>query len=112
MTCSVYVLAGMGGLSINEAMAWGLPVICSVCDGTEKHLVIEDFNGKYFEEGNLESLIDKIDFMLADPKRTKQMGLNSQEVIDTRINVHTVLKGYLSAFNFVTENKYQLTYQA
>ncbi len=108
--CSVYVLAGMGGLSINEAMAWGLPVICSVCDGTEKHLVKDGYNGKFFEDGNLQDLVKQIDFMLADPERTRKMGQNSKTIIDTKINVHTVLKGYLEAFNYVTNNKYELTY--
>ncbi len=109
-SCSVYVLAGMGGLSINESMAWGLPIICSVCDGTEKHLVIEDYNGKFFKDGDLIDLTDKIDFMLADIERTRQMGKNSEELIETKINVHTVIKGYLEAFNYVTENKYNLSY--
>ena len=41
---AVYTLAGMGGLSINDAMTFGLPVICSVCDGTERDLVIDSEN--------------------------------------------------------------------
>jgi len=109
-SCSLYVLAGMGGLSINESMAWGLPIVCSVCDGTEKHLVIDGYNGKFFEDGNLEDLKDKIDFFLSDEARTKQMGKNSEDLIETKINVHTVIKGYLEAFNYVTENKFELTY--
>lgn len=42
---TVYVLAGMGGLSINDAMTYGMPVLCSVCDGTERDLVIDGKNG-------------------------------------------------------------------
>ena len=33
---SIYVLAGMGGLSINDAMTYGMPVLCAVCDSTER----------------------------------------------------------------------------
>lgn len=109
---SVYVLAGMGGLSLNETMAWGLPVICSVCDGTEKHLVKDGYNGKIFEDGNMDSLAEAIDYMLSDVERTKKMGQNSQEIIDNHINVHTVINGYLEAFNYVTDNKYKLSYNA
>ena len=43
LASSVYILAGMGGLSINDAMTFSLPVICSVCDGTEWDLV---YNGR------------------------------------------------------------------
>ena len=108
--CSLYVLAGMGGLSINEAMAFGLPVLCSVCDGTEKHLVFEEKNGKYFEDGNQNDLTNKLDYLLANPKRLTQMGAYSEKIIQNEVNVHTVLAGYVNAFNYVSKNKYDLSY--
>jgi glycosyltransferase involved in cell wall biosynthesis len=107
---SVYVLAGMGGLSINEAMIYGKPVICSAADGTEKKLVRDNFNGKYFEKGNLENLVEKIDFLLCNPKLIEDMGKNSQKIILEEVNIHTVITGYIRAFNYVTRNKYQLNY--
>lgn len=91
----VYVLAGMGGLSINEAMAHGLPVICSVADGTEKHLVFEGVNGFYFRDNDLESLVATIDRMFrAD---SGKMGAESQEIIRNRINIETVSALYIKA---------------
>ena len=42
MASTIYVLAGMGGLSINDAMCFGLPIVCSVGDGTEKVLVRDE----------------------------------------------------------------------
>jgi glycosyltransferase involved in cell wall biosynthesis len=98
---SIYVLAGMGGLSINEAMCFGLPVICSVADGTEKRLVRENQNGHYFMDGNLESLTEVIDRMLGDLYKTKQMGIESERIIREEININTVLEKYREAFNFV-----------
>ena len=44
---NIFVLPGTGGLAINEAMAYGLPVICSEADGTEKDLVIKVERGQY-----------------------------------------------------------------
>jgi len=107
---SIYVLAGMGGLSINEAMIYGKPVVCSVADGTEKKLVRDNFNGKYFEKGNLEDLVEKLDFLLSNPKIIEDMGKNSEKIIREEINIHTVIKGYIRAFNYVTKNKFQLNY--
>ena len=48
---SIYVLAGMGGLSINDAMTYGMPVLCAVCDSTERDLVMEGRNGYFFKDG-------------------------------------------------------------
>ena len=98
---SIYVLAGIGGLSINEAMCFGKPVICSICDGTEKHLVFDDYNGKYFIENNADDLSMKIDYILSNPALIKTMGENSLKIINEKININTVINGYLKAFHYV-----------
>jgi len=110
VSSSVYVLAGMGGLSINEAMCFNKPVVCSVCDGTEKKLVREDYNGKYFKDSDLDDLVQKLDYLLSNPELAKQMGENSGEIIKNEVNIHTVISGYINAFNFVTGNKHKLFY--
>jgi glycosyltransferase involved in cell wall biosynthesis len=101
MSSSMYTLAGMGGLSINDAMIFGLPVVCSVCDGTEKHLVREGYNGLYFENGNQCSLESKIKYLFDHPEERIEMGKNSVQIINDEINIHTVVDGYIRAFNYV-----------
>ena len=104
MSSTIYVLAGMGGLSINEAMCFGLPIICSVGDGTEKKLVRDGINGKYFRDGDEDDLTDKILYLFAQPEARKEMGLRSMEIIRNEINIHTVIDGYKKAFAFVLGN--------
>lgn len=105
MSASVYVLAGLGGLSINDAMCFGLPVICSVCDGTEKKLVRDGFNGKYFLEGDEDDLVAKVVYIFNNPDLRRRMGMNSGEIIRNEVNVHTVISGYLDALRFVHQEK-------
>lgn len=105
LSSSIYVLAGMGGLSINEAMAFGKPIICSVCDGTEKKLVREGFNGYYFKNGNKQDLADKIKLLVSNPNEIKRMGKNSENIIKNEINIETVIKGYIKAFEYVSNKK-------
>ncbi len=109
---SVYVLAGMGGLSINEAMCFNKPVVCSVCDGTEKKLVRENYNGNYFKESNLEDLIQKLDYLLDNPEIIKQLGFNSGQIIKNEVNIHTVINGYVNAFNYVMKDNHKIVYRA
>lgn len=106
---TIYVIAGMGGLSINEAMMFEKPIVCSVCDGTERMLVKDDFNGYFFINDDLNDLVNKIDLILADKDKSITMGKNSYEIIKNKININTVLQGYINAFNYVTNNKYKLT---
>ena len=108
MSSSIYTLAGMGGLSINDAMIFGLPVICSVCDGTEKFLVKEGFNGLYFKKDDQKSLESKIKFFFDNPEKCIIMGENSVQIIKNEINIHTVVKGYMGAFNYVKKGNLKL----
>lgn len=95
---SMYVLAGMGGLSINEAMCFGLPVICSRCDGTERFLVRPGYNGYIFQEGDLQDLTEKIALILRDDALRRNMGRRSLEIIENEINIHVVIDNYLRVF--------------
>lgn len=98
---AIYVLAGMGGLSINDAMCFGKPVICSVCDGTEKKLVRVNINGFIFKNGNLDDLTEKIDILLSNPDLLKKMGDMSFSIIENEINSNTVVKNYIKAFEYI-----------
>ncbi|NJM93986.1 MAG: glycosyltransferase family 4 protein [Cytophagales bacterium] len=94
----VYVLAGMGGLSINDAMAMGKPVICSVCDGTERHLLRDGLNGFFFEENNVQDLAHKIKVILQSPQLCLKMGENSARIIEEEVNEKVAIKQYIQAF--------------
>jgi glycosyltransferase involved in cell wall biosynthesis len=104
MASSIYVLAGMGGLSINESMAFGKPVVCSRCDGTEKDLVIEGFNGSFFKEGDAVDLASRIDALFDDPDRIRDMGANSLSIIEGKINLETVAQRFMNCFEFLQQN--------
>jgi glycosyltransferase involved in cell wall biosynthesis len=96
----------MGGLSINDAMFHGLPVVCSVCDGTEKKLVRNGYNGFFFEDGSEDDLVEKIGRLLHDPGTCHGMGRHSRQIIDQEVNINTLIAGYLKAFSFVTSRQF------
>ena len=100
MSSGVYVLAGMGGLSINEAMAFGKPIICSVCDGTEKVLVRDGINGLFFKENDIDDLAQKIIYLFNNPELIGQMGIKSEQIIKEEININSVVDNYINAFEY------------
>lgn len=105
MATSLYVLAGMGGLSINDAMCFGLPILCSVCDGTEKILVREGINGRYFRDGDEDDLVEKIIWFFDHAGQLQEMGRKSEEIIRNEVNIHTVINGYMNAFHYVNQKR-------
>ena len=56
---SFCILPGLGGLSINQAMAYGLPVLCKHADGAEKDVVINNETGYIYKD--IDDLISYID---------------------------------------------------
>lgn len=75
----VFVLPGDGGLAINEAMAHGLPVVCSTADGTERDLVIEGRTGRFFRRGDAVELSACLESLLASPGSARAMGLAARD---------------------------------
>lgn len=101
---SIYVLGGMGGLSINEAMVFEKPVICSICNGTEKFLVRDGYNGYLFKNGDLDSLVEKTSLLLSDQNKIQELGKNSYSIINNFVNIDIVVNKYLNAFIKLNRN--------
>ena len=83
--CDIFVLPSKGpgetwGLSVNEAMACGKPVIVSDKCGCARELVKKDVNGYIFKSGDMSDLVDKMQMML-DKDKLQNMGTHSQDII-------------------------------
>jgi glycosyltransferase involved in cell wall biosynthesis len=87
-SADVFVLPSDGpgetwGLSVNEAMACGLPIITSDKVGCAVDLVMENVNGYIFESGKQEKLVEKLSFCAAKNKaELKSMGDASISIIN------------------------------
>lgn len=102
MESGVYVLAGMGGISINDAMCYGCPVVCSVCDGTEKKLVRHGVTGLVFQDGDCDDLTAKLGSLLSDPGEQRRLAQGGLGMVLNEVNIHAVLRGYVRAFQSTT----------
>ena len=91
----LFVLPGLGGLAISEAMAYGLPVICSVGDGCEVDLIQD--NGIIDRQISADRLFEHIMVLLEDPSRLKKMGDLSKKIIQTKYNIHTYINSIKDA---------------
>ncbi len=66
-----------------EAMAHGLPVICSDTSGTRCYIV-DDYNGAIFKTGDVEDLSNKILRLVCDRDRLVTMGRRSYALVAHR----------------------------
>lgn len=74
---SFSILPGLGGLSINQAMAYGLPVLCTHADGAEEDVVKDDETGYIYKD-----IDDAIRYIHSkNDEEWKRMGKNAAELM-------------------------------
>lgn len=100
----LFVLPGTGGLAIQQAMSFGLPVIVGEADGTQSDLV-RPGNGWIIPPGNLDDLIHAILNAIKSPSRLREMGLLSFQIVDQEINLEKMASSFVNAVNFVIERQ-------
>ncbi|HCK65662.1 MAG TPA: hypothetical protein DHW49_05305 [Anaerolineae bacterium] len=94
----LFVLPGTGGLAVQEAMSYGLPVIVAKGDGTQDDLVREK-NGWQIEPENYDVLVSTMKEALSDVKRLREMGKESFRVVSEVINIQKMAEKFIQALN-------------
>jgi glycosyltransferase involved in cell wall biosynthesis len=89
---SFSVLPGLGGLSINQSMAFGVPVVCKGADGAEKDLVINDQTGYVYE-----SLDDACNYIRSKTRNQwKSMGESAEKLLFSEHSVERMMDKFIS----------------
>jgi glycosyltransferase involved in cell wall biosynthesis len=94
----LFILPGTGGLAVQEAMTYGLPIIMGAGDGTNDDLV-RPTNGWQFSRP--EELIDILRLALSDVRGLREKGTASYNIVSQEINLVTMREGFLKAINQV-----------
>ena len=96
----LFVLPGTGGLAVQEAMAYGLPVIVAEGDGTQDDLVGPG-NGWLIPADDENALSKTLVEALSDPTRLREMGAASFKIVQEKINVEHMVAVFVEAANLV-----------
>ncbi|MFN3491703.1 MAG: glycosyltransferase family 4 protein [Anaerolineales bacterium] len=94
----LFVLPGTGGLAVQEAMSYGLPVIVAKGDGTQDDLVREK-NGWQIEPENYNALVSTMKEALSDITRLREMGKESFRIVSEEINIQKMAEVFVRALN-------------
>jgi glycosyltransferase involved in cell wall biosynthesis len=105
--CDVFVMPGIGGLALNQAMALGKPVITTVADGTQIDLIEPGQNGWIAALGDVGDLTHCVLDVLMDSERASQMGRASLEIIQQRASLANMVQRYAGALRpFLEVDRY------
>ncbi len=96
----LFVLPGTGGLAVQEAMSYGLPVIVAKGDGTQDDLVREE-NGWQInpERAAYGALVSTMKNALSDRARLRKMGEESYRIVSEEINIQKMADVFVDALN-------------
>ena len=97
----IFVLPGTGGLAVQQAMSYGLPVIAAKADGTQADLVRPE-NGWQIPPDDFPALKQTLEKALADISKLRQMGENSYRIVAEEINLDQMVNVFLDVMNRYT----------
>jgi glycosyltransferase involved in cell wall biosynthesis len=101
-SADLFVLPGTGGLAVQQAMAYALPVIVGAADGTQSDLVREQ-NGWILTNGSPQELSALIARALGNVEHLREMGAASYEIVSREVNLENMVAVFVSGVNSVLE---------
>jgi len=87
-----------------EYMAAGLPIISSKLQ-PQQYFIQENFNGLFYEPGNVEDLVEKIKFLIEKPEYAKKLGTNGLNKTQEDWNSENQQKKYVQFYLNRIQNK-------
>lgn len=96
----LFVLPGTGGLAVQQAMAYALPVIVAEGDGTQDDLV-RPGNGFLIPAQDLPALTVALKAALSDLDKLRKMGAESYRIVYEEVNVETMVSAFVNALSEV-----------
>ena len=99
----LFVLPGTGGLALQQAMAYGLPVVAGVGDGTQADLV-RPANGWQLADDTPAALASVLGEALSDIGRLRNLGEASYRIVRDEINIERMVEVFLAAIEQASYN--------
>ena len=98
----LFVLPGTGGLAIQQAMSYALPLIVAEGDGSQNDLVTEK-NGWYILPGDETDLVAKLRLALSNRVKLAQMGAESYRIVREEVNITKMADVFIQALSIAKE---------
>ena len=107
----LFVMPGLGGLAISEALAHGLPVICTVGDGCEVDLVKDGVTGYRMsaphddDESVVQFLAARMKGLLTDDQARSEMSRSVRQLISGEYSFDAYVQSVVSAIAYAHGKK-------
>jgi len=96
----LFALPGTGGLAVQQAMSYALPVMVAKGDGTQDDLVRSE-NGWQVPPGDQKAFNGTLHLALEDIPRLRYMGAESYRIVVEEINLEEMVSAFVQAMRAV-----------
>jgi glycosyltransferase involved in cell wall biosynthesis len=93
----LFALPGTGGLAVQQAMSYALPVIAAQGDGTQDDLVRPQVSGWRIPPDDVPALGEALQDALSDPARLRRMGAASYRIVAEEVNLERMVDVFVQA---------------
>jgi glycosyltransferase involved in cell wall biosynthesis len=109
-SADLFVLPGTGGLAVQQAMAFGLPVIVAEGDGTQGELIRTPGdrgpgNGWIVPPNDDGALELALRVALSDVERLRKMGAESYRIVAEEYNLENMVRVFVAALSTIADKK-------
>ncbi|MEA3325812.1 MAG: glycosyltransferase family 4 protein [Chloroflexota bacterium] len=94
----IFVLPGTGGLAVQQAMSFGLPIIAAEADGTQEDLVRSE-NGWQIPPDDIHALTVTLQEALSNIEGLREMGKESYRIVSEEVNLDQMVAVFIEALN-------------
>jgi len=108
--CDAFVLSSESetwGLVVNEAMACGLPAVCSDRCGCFADLIRDGVTGYVYPAGDVAALAERLERLRAAPAAARRMGRAAQELVGRDYDVKTTAGQIAAAVRAVAAGRFE-----
>lgn len=101
---SLFVLPGLGGLAVSDALSHGVPVVATVGDGCEKDLIQNGVNGYYVPEMSLDILVGLISDLYNDRDTLDSIRRGAQKFPEGDFSIENYVDSVVNAVRVVSND--------
>lgn len=93
------------GAVLNESMNSGCAVVASHAIGSVPYLIDDGENGLIYQNGDIDDLYNKVKFLLDNPERCKELGVNAYKTLTSTWNAELAAERFLNLATKLLNNE-------
>lgn len=93
------------GAVLNESMNSGCAVVASHAIGSVPYLIDDGKNGLIYQNGDIDDLYNKVKFLLDNPERCKELGVNAYKTLTSTWNAELAAERFLNLATKLLNNE-------